>query len=94
VIDSLPDPVAGLAALDRLVAPGGLLLVASPFHWEPAVTPPDRWWSSPEGVLADALGERGYTMVEVADALDWAIPSHARLVHRYALHAVLARKPR
>ncbi|MFI5075954.1 MAG: methyltransferase domain-containing protein [Vicinamibacteria bacterium] len=94
LLDILPDPLAGLAALDALVAPHGLLLVASPYQWDPDVTPPERWWSSPEATLRDALTARGYRLIEEAAALPWAIPSHDRLVHHYALHAVLARKMR
>lgn len=91
LIDILPDAVAGLTALDRLVAPGGLLLVASPWHWDTDATPPARWWADPERSLREHLRAVGYTIVEDGD-LPWAIPSHTRLVHRYRLQAVLARK--
>jgi SAM-dependent methyltransferase len=92
LIDIVRDPDAAVAALDALVAPGGLLLIATPYQWDAAVTPPDRWWRAPEAHLCARLDALGYARLEEEAALPWAIPSHARLVHHYALHAVLARK--
>jgi SAM-dependent methyltransferase len=94
LLDVLPDPAAGLDALGALVAPGGLLLIASPYQWEASVTPPDRWWPEPAGHLRAALAARGFVLLEEAEALPWVIPSHDRLAHCYSLHAVLARRRR
>ena len=33
-----------------------------------------------------------YEILEEADGIPWWLPGHARLIHRYLLHAVLARK--
>jgi SAM-dependent methyltransferase len=94
LLDVLPDPLDGLRRLDALVAPGGLLLLTCPYQWQADVTAPHLWWSSPEDTLRDTLRGRGYDIVEEDTALAWAVPSHARLVHVYALHALLARKRR
>jgi hypothetical protein len=42
-------------------------------------------WRAPEALT--------YLALEQIPALPRAVPSHDRLVHQYALHAVLARKP-
>lgn len=103
LLDTVPDPLFVLGQLDALVAPGGLLLLATPYSWEPDITPPDQWWSTPETTgaefLVDALlGRRPelphlrYERLEEDDNLPWGLPGHGRLVHRFGLHAVLARK--
>jgi len=90
LLDVLPDPRAGLDRLDALVAPGGLLLLACPYHWSEGNTPRERWM---DGVaLRTALQERGYATLE-EDDLAWAVPAHRRLVHEYLLDALLLRKP-
>ena len=59
-------------------------------------TPPGNWWSTPERTgsehLAAVLTRHRYEVLETSDDLTWVVPSHERLVHRYALHGVLARK--
>jgi SAM-dependent methyltransferase len=103
LLDTVPDPLFVLGQLDALVAPGGLLLIATPYSWEPGITPPERWWSTPEttgaAFLVDALEGRRpelphlrYERLEEDDNLPWGLPGHGRLVHRFGLHAVLARK--
>ena len=39
----LPDPAAFLAACPRLVRPGGVLVLVSPYSWLEAWTPRDKW---------------------------------------------------
>jgi hypothetical protein len=60
-----------------------------PYHYSTEITPLERWWG-PENLMA-ALD--GFEILEEISALPWTVPSHERLVHQYALHAVLARKP-
>jgi SAM-dependent methyltransferase len=103
VLDSMDDPVIFLGQIDALIAPGGLLLLAQPWQWEPTVTPPDAWWSGRDGtgpeVLHAALSGRSprlphlsYEVLEETDGLPWNLPGHQRLLYRYSLHAILARK--
>jgi len=103
LLDTVPDPLVALGQLDALVVPGGLLLLASPHSWEPHVTPPDRWWShagaTGRETLRAALGgglpelpHLDYAVLEEARDLPWALPAHRRLVHRFFLDVVLARK--
>jgi SAM-dependent methyltransferase len=46
LIDRLPRPRHFLSQLARLIAPGGQLLIASPFTWLEQYTPPKEWLTS------------------------------------------------
>ena len=94
VLDVVPDPDAALVTMERLLAPGGLLLIAAPWQWQASSTAPERWWSAPATVVEQYLTSRGHVVIERFDELTWAIPGHARLVHRYFLQGLLTRKPR
>lgn len=103
LLDAVADPIAALGQLDALLAPGGLLLVGAPWSWDARVTPPGAWWSRPGAtagaLLRAALAGRhpalphlSYALLEEVERVAWAIPGHARLVHRYVLELLLARK--
>jgi len=74
-IDRVDDPERALAEAARLVAPSGLLLVASPYTWLETFTPRSRWLDGPEAVRR-ALGEAFRLEREVR--LPFFIPHHAR----------------
>jgi putative 4-mercaptohistidine N1-methyltranferase len=57
LIDRLPDPARCLAQLPALVAPGGALVITSPYTWLEEYTPRDRWLDQGLGTLA-ALREK------------------------------------
>lgn len=103
VLDTLPDPMVGLGQLDALLAPGGLLLVATPYYWQPQVTPPQEWWSHSGALGAEtlrkclrashpALPHLSYEILEQAENMPWSLPANRRLVHRFFLDVILARK--
>jgi SAM-dependent methyltransferase/uncharacterized protein YbaR (Trm112 family) len=103
LLDTVADPIFALGQLDALLAPGGLLLVGTPYSWSHRVTDPKHWWSGPdqkaEEVLRDALGGRNrvlphfrYEILEESSRVPWAIPGFDRLVYRFFLDVVLARK--
>lgn len=103
LLDSVAHPLLSLRHLDGLLAPSGLLLVAMPYHWEPYVTPPDHWWShraltGPETLRAalsgkhPSLSDLNYEILATAEDLTWTLPGHRRVVHRFFLDCVLARK--
>lgn len=79
----LPTPARFLEAMARLVAPGGQLLLITPFTWLESFTPKDAWPSDPEGRpmpgeawIADRLSE-GFTL-EHAEDLPFLIREHQR----------------
>lgn len=57
LIDRLPDPARCLAQLPALVAPGGALVVTSPYTWLEEYTPRGRWLDQGGGTLV-ALREK------------------------------------
>lgn len=74
-IDRVSDPGRALAEAARLVAPDGLLLVASPYTWLEAFTPRTRWLDGPDAVRR-AVGDAFRLEREVR--LPFFIPHHAR----------------
>lgn len=59
LLDSCRDPLLLLQQMDALLAPGGTLVLASPFAWDPAITPPAAWLDAAS--VQDLLASRGYT---------------------------------
>jgi len=57
LIDRLPDPARCLAQLPALVAPGGALIITSPYTWLAEYTPREKWLDQGQGTLA-ALREK------------------------------------
>jgi SAM-dependent methyltransferase/uncharacterized protein YbaR (Trm112 family) len=100
LLDCLPDPLFALGQLDALLAPGGLLLLGTPYCWDPKITPPQAWWPEPgSDIVRAALSGRlpelphlRYELLEESSRVAWTIPGHDRLVYRYFLDLVLARK--
>jgi SAM-dependent methyltransferase len=103
LLDTVPDPLFALGQMDALLAPRGLLLVGTPYSWDPQTTAPKEWWSQPATTggeaLRDALAGRNpvlphlrYEVLAEADRMAWAVPGHGRLVYRFFLDVVLARK--
>jgi SAM-dependent methyltransferase len=103
LLDTVTDPLIALGQLDALLAPGGLLLLGTPYSWDPKIIPPKEWWSGPDGLGSEtlrlALSGRNpvlphlrYEILTEADRLTWAIPGHGRLVFRFFLDMLLARK--
>jgi SAM-dependent methyltransferase len=103
LLDTVPDPLFALGQLDALLAPGGLLLLGTPYSWDGSVTPPQQWWSAPGHTGAQwvrttlaggnpVLPHFRYEMLEEADRVPWAMPGHGRLVYRFFLDLLLARK--
>jgi putative 4-mercaptohistidine N1-methyltranferase len=52
LVDRLPDPARCLAQLPALVAPGGVLVITSPYTWLEEYTPRERWLDQGDGTLA------------------------------------------
>jgi hypothetical protein len=96
LVDAISDPWMLLGQLHALVAPGGLLLLAQPFHYEAYAQPPGAWLDGPAALrraLAgglEGLEHLDFRVLEEADDLPWPLPAHDRLVHHYMAHALLA----
>jgi SAM-dependent methyltransferase/uncharacterized protein YbaR (Trm112 family) len=102
-LDAVADPLFALGQLDALLAPSGLLLIGTPYSWDARVTAPADWWSDMDHTgretLRAALSGRHpvlphlkYEILQELAHVPWAIPGHGRLVFRFSLDLVLARK--
>ena len=85
LVDRLPEPTRCLERLPDLVAPGGQLVVASPFTWLEEYTPPTHWLGGYEVnggrvLTAQALRERLDQSFEFVRQVDvpFLIREHAR----------------
>ncbi|MCB9730270.1 MAG: methyltransferase domain-containing protein [Deltaproteobacteria bacterium] len=96
LVDAITDPWMLLGQLDALVAPGGMLLLAQPFHYEPHAQPPEAWLDGPAALRRALAGglpgleHLGFRVLEEAEGVPWPLPAHDRLVHRYLAHVLLA----
>jgi SAM-dependent methyltransferase len=101
LLDSVSDPAGLLRQLDAILAPGGLLVLTSPFHWQDGITPVDAQLAGgcgdpdyAEGSaqwLRRALGDLAYQVLETAE-VPWTLVDHTRCKFHYRVHAVAARK--
>jgi len=88
LIDRLPDPARCLAQLPALVAPGGALILTSPYTWLEEYTPRDKWLDQGRGTLA-TLREKlapSFALVHTFD-LPMVIRDHHRKSHWVATEA-------
>lgn len=104
VLDVVDDPIGHLAEIGRVVAPGGDVLLSTPFDWALVTTPFERWigghtqraphGGSSEQELDRILGDgdpHGLGLRGVANAeAEWSIHMHGRAEMRYRLHVVAA----
>lgn len=97
-LDSVREPWLLLGQADALLAPGGLLVAATPFAWDDAVTAPEAQFGGP-GELRAALtgGVEGllhldYRIVESADGLPWSLRRDARSVTCFSVDLGVAQK--
>lgn len=104
LLDCLPAPVDGVAALGRLLRPEGRAVLACPYDWSPSVTPMEQWLGghSQRGahggaaepllrhVLAD--GAHGLRLTAEAPDVPWQVRLHDRALMRYRAHVVSVEK--
>ena len=53
ILDCLPNPADGASEMRRVLTSGGVGIVACPFDWSGAVTPPEHWVGGHSGRPAD-----------------------------------------
>jgi putative 4-mercaptohistidine N1-methyltranferase len=81
LIDRLPDPAQCLAQLPALVAPGGWLVITSPYTWLEEYTPRGRWLDQGQGTLTALRAHLapGFSLAHTFD-LPMVIRDHHRKV--------------
>jgi SAM-dependent methyltransferase len=93
LLDSVPHPRQLIAVVDALCAPGGEIVLSSPYAWQSNVMAEDERFggADPAAALVDMLGGRGFTVVDEAE-LPWTLRRDARSTLIYRSHYVRARK--
>jgi SAM-dependent methyltransferase len=84
LVDRVPDPIRALDELGRVTAPGGTLLVGSPYTWLDSFTPRTRWLG---GFLRDGTPVRGADAVRAHLAPAFILDREEQLPFFIAHHA-------
>jgi hypothetical protein len=98
LLDSVRSPPQLLSVVDGLLAPGGELLLASPYSWQSGVVDEAGriGGADPATALRQILqsgdGLQAAYAIEAEDELPWQLRRDARTVHLYAVHMLRARK--
>ena len=93
LLDNVPSPRALLHHLHLLTAPGGEIVLSSPFAWRDGIVEAGERLEGPDP--ASALGEEMRKLgwkVEDSDELAWTLRRDARSASVYRVHYVRARK--
>ena len=98
LIDSVRTPRQLLSVVDALCAPGGELILASPYSWQSSFVDDDQRFGADDpatalvGLLLRGDGlERAYTIEDEAE-LPWTLRRDARSAATYCIHYIRARK--
>nr|WP_242481917.1 methyltransferase domain-containing protein [Paracraurococcus ruber] len=97
LLDCVADPRGLLAAIARLLRPGGVALVGTPFDWSPNATPAEAWPGAraqrePTPALAELLDAAGLRPLAPARELDWTLRLHARAAMTYRASILCAER--
>ena len=89
LLDSCRDPGLLIQQADALLRPGGRVLLASPFAYDDAITPPDRQLSP--GAVQGFFEQRGYALTLGEE--DWILRPNPRTTVRHACLTLTGTKP-
>lgn len=94
LVDSVQSPGTLLNVLDKLCAPGGEVILTSPYAWQSGfVNDHERLGThTPDAHLRDWFVSRGYITDDEAD-LPWSLRRDSRSSVTYQIHYVRLRKP-
>ncbi len=98
LLDSVSRPRGLLSVLDGLCAPGGELIVTSPYAWTSAVMEDHERLGGLDPaaalttILRDGTDLRARYVIEDEDELPWTLRRDARSAATYCIHYVRARK--
>ena len=93
LLDNVASPRALLHQLHRLAAPGGEILLCSPFSWrDEIVAPAERiGGTDPASALRDEVTALGWSIEEEAD-LPWTLRRDSRSSTTYQVHWLTSRR--
>jgi SAM-dependent methyltransferase len=91
LLDSVRNPYQLLAVVDTLCAPGGEVILASPYSWQSSVVDEAHRFggADPAAALREYLGR--YQIEDEAE-LPWTLRRDARSAATYCIHYLRARK--
>jgi uncharacterized protein YbaR (Trm112 family) len=98
MLDSVPHPMQLLAVIDGLCAPGGEIILASPYQWQSSVMAEHERFGGADpaaavaGILSGGHGLRRTYTVEDEAEIPWTLRRDARSSVTYRTHYVRARK--
>jgi len=98
LLDSVPSPRQLLSVLDGLCAPGGEIIVSSPYAWQSSVlADAERLGGADPAAdlaarLADGTGLGARYRIEDEAELPWTVRRDARTAVSYLIHYLRARK--
>ncbi len=98
LLDCVAEPRALLAAIRRLLRPGGVAVLATPFDWSAAATPAAAWPGAralreAPATLPELIEEAGLVPLAPAQERDWTLRLHARAAMTYRASIATARVP-
>jgi SAM-dependent methyltransferase len=99
LLDNVPRPAHLIAVVDGLTAPGGEVLLASPYTWQSGIVEEEERLGTADPAAevrrrlaeGDGLSAR-YTVEDEAELL-WWLRRDRRHGHAYGVHYLRARKP-
>ena len=98
LLDSVRSPRGLLSVVDGLCAPGGELILTSPYSWTGSITPDDERLGGDDpaaaltAILRDGTDLRARYLIEDEAELPWTLRRDARSAATYCIHYVRARK--
>jgi SAM-dependent methyltransferase/uncharacterized protein YbaR (Trm112 family) len=104
LLDCTATPAAALAALARVLRPGGTAVIATPYDWSASATPVENWIGghsqrgphagASEPLLRALLEAEGLEIVSEEENVPWSVRLHDRSRVEYGVHAIVARRAR
>jgi SAM-dependent methyltransferase len=102
LIDCLSSPAQGIAEIARVLAPGGLSVLSTPYDWSTGATQVEGWigghsqraeaQGASEPALRAVFDAAGLDILSEADDLPWRLPLHSRSTMEYRLHLLALRR--
>ncbi|GAA2824349.1 hypothetical protein GCM10010522_47580 [Kribbella solani] len=96
VLDASSHPRRLLAEISRVLQPGGVLVLASPFHWREEHTAPTEMigaeaGSSPGEAVVEELHKTRLVVEQVVESVPWMLRDHTNCVRVFATTVIVAR---
>mgnify|MGYP003950915429 CR=1 FL=1 len=98
LLDSVPEPWVLLGQISALLRPGGVAVIALPYHYENQPPDPANWIHGPQALRnilsgqMTGLDQLQFEIIGEVDGVSWPLRAHDRLLHLYSVHLVVVRK--